>query len=150
MILIMIIVHTLYILALSGTIVSNNLKDLAKHCKGPQRYELFITCGTIISVTMALHRKLLPNPSTTANTITSSSNSSSSNSTRTDNKADNLLSNHELENKLKTTPFTRMIMLFKYLDDEVLKKLNIAIEQINKDALPDIQGIIRRSYVDIV
>ena len=53
------------------------------------------------------------------------------------------LSDRELTEKLLITPFTRMIVLFKYQNDEILRAIGRGLEAINSAALPDIQGTLR-------
>lgn len=48
-----------------------------------------------------------------------------------------------LQQKLKATPFARMVFVFRYDDDETLMRINDAIEAVNMRALPDIQGSIQ-------
>jgi hypothetical protein len=49
----------------------------------------------------------------------------------------------ELQQKLAVTPFTRMIVLFKYLDDDTLRAISSGLNAVNGAALPDIQGTLR-------
>jgi hypothetical protein len=53
------------------------------------------------------------------------------------------LSDLELQKKLTVTPFTRMVVLFKYLDDETLRAIARGLNAVNGAALPDIQGTLR-------
>jgi hypothetical protein len=48
-----------------------------------------------------------------------------------------------LSERLSTTPYTRMVFVFKYSDDETLSAINNAVCNVNMDALPDIQGSMR-------
>jgi hypothetical protein len=48
--------------------------------------------------------------------------------------------NVRLKNRLAVTPFTRMVFVFRYRDNESLRNINAAIAKVNKAALPDIQG----------
>ena len=45
--------------------------------------------------------------------------------------------------RLAVTPFTRMVVVFKYLDDDTLFAIDRAVNRVNTKALPDIQGSIR-------
>jgi hypothetical protein len=49
----------------------------------------------------------------------------------------------ELQVRLKQTPFTRMVFIFRYDDDATLSRINKAVNKVNSHALPDIQGSIR-------
>jgi hypothetical protein len=40
---------------------------------------------------------------------------------------------------LSTTPYTRMVFIFKYSNDDLLEAVNEAINKVNKKALPNIQ-----------
>lgn len=53
------------------------------------------------------------------------------------------LSDLELQKKLAVTPFTRMVVLFKYLDDDTLRAIASGLTAVNSAALPDIQGTLR-------
>lgn len=53
------------------------------------------------------------------------------------------LSDLELQKKLAVTPFTRMVVLFKYTDDETLRAIAAGMNAVNGAALPDIQGTLR-------
>ncbi len=48
-----------------------------------------------------------------------------------------------LRARLAVTPFTRMVVVFKYLDDDTLFAIDRAVNRVNTKALPDIQGSIR-------
>lgn len=53
------------------------------------------------------------------------------------------LSDMELQKKLAVTPFTRLLVLFKYLDDDTLRAIAAGLNAVNSSALPDIQGTLR-------
>lgn len=53
------------------------------------------------------------------------------------------LSDLELQKKLAVTPFTRMVVLFRYLDDDTLRAITRGLNAVNGAALPDIQGTLR-------
>jgi hypothetical protein len=53
------------------------------------------------------------------------------------------LSDVELQRKLAVTPFTRMVVLFKYQDDDTLRAIARGLNAVNSAALPDIQGTLR-------
>lgn len=55
----------------------------------------------------------------------------------------NGLNDVELLRKLAVTPFTRMIVQFKYIDDDALRGVMNGVTEVNSAALPDIQGTIR-------
>lgn len=40
---------------------------------------------------------------------------------------------------LNTTPYTRMVFIFKYSNDALLEAINEAVNKVNKKALPNIQ-----------
>ena len=107
-------------LAVSGT----SKKGFSK--SNPPRHELFIESGTTLDLTASLYRKLIPSPDVKIQTDDSIP-----------------LTERELKDKLLVTPFTRMIILFKYLDNETLLAIDSAINKVNKKALPNIQGTIR-------
>jgi len=120
----------------SATTGTGTLRSQMKY-KGPPRHELFLTNGTFVELSAALHRKLIKSidqqsPGATQEAIDPSGPS-----------ATDMISLRALDNKLKVTPFTRMIVLFKFSDDDTLKALTTGIESINSHALPDIQGSIR-------
>lgn len=48
-----------------------------------------------------------------------------------------------LQKLLESTPYTRMVFLFKYDNDNVLEALNHALNAVNMRALPNIQGTVR-------
>ena len=48
-----------------------------------------------------------------------------------------------LDQKLAVTPFSRMVIVFKYDDNETLDMINDAMQAVNSRALPDIQGTLR-------
>jgi hypothetical protein len=48
-----------------------------------------------------------------------------------------------LDRKLAITPFSRMVIIFKYDDNETLDMINDAMQAVNSRALPDIQGTLR-------
>ena len=48
-----------------------------------------------------------------------------------------------LQERLTITPFSRMVLVFKYDDDETLLAINAAISAVNLRALRDIQGSLR-------
>ena len=51
--------------------------------------------------------------------------------------------------RLAVTPYTRMVFVFKYTDDETLSALHAAVAAVNLAALPDIQGTLRSySFTD--
>jgi hypothetical protein len=54
----------------------------------------------------------------------------------------------ELQSRLDVTPFTRMVIVFRYDDDDTLLQLNDAIAKVNRLALPDIQGSLRSYALD--
>ena len=51
--------------------------------------------------------------------------------------------NKALDRKLSVTPFSRMVIIFKYDDNETLDMINDAMQAVNSRALPDIQGTLR-------
>ena len=87
----------------------------------PPRHELFITSNTSLEFMASLHRKLLPKKKPPRNP----------------------LKDDTLRAKLAVTPFTRMVVVFKYLDDNTLLAIDEAVRKVNLKALPDIQGSIR-------
>ena len=46
----------------------------------------------------------------------------------------------ELSIRLSTTPFTRMVFVFRYEDDDALTAISDAISRVNTRSMPDIQG----------
>lgn len=54
-----------------------------------------------------------------------------------------LVSDDVLQARLAVTPYTRMVVVFKYLDDDTLSAIDRAVTRVNTKALPDIQGSIR-------
>ena len=48
--------------------------------------------------------------------------------------------------RIEVCPYTRMVFVFKYTDDETLSAINAAVSAVNLVALPDIQGSLR-SYI---
>jgi hypothetical protein len=44
-----------------------------------------------------------------------------------------------IEKLLKTTPYTRMVFMFKYDNEEMLEAINFAVNAVNQRALPNIQ-----------
>jgi len=81
----------------------------------PPKHEMFFTCGTTLKLVASLHRKLIAEKTKEST----------------------------LREKLAVTPFTRMIIVFKYLDDDTLQAVDNAIKKVNLKALPDIQGSMR-------
>jgi hypothetical protein len=48
-----------------------------------------------------------------------------------------------VQERLAVTPYTRMVFVFKYTDDETLSAINTAVSAVNLAALPNIQGSLR-------
>jgi hypothetical protein len=48
-----------------------------------------------------------------------------------------------VQERLAVTPYTRMVFVFKYTDDETLSAINAAVSAVNLVALPNIQGSLR-------
>lgn len=48
-----------------------------------------------------------------------------------------------VQERLAVTPYTRMVFVFKYTDDETLSAINTAVSTVNLMALPNIQGSLR-------
>ena len=46
----------------------------------------------------------------------------------------------ELSIRLSTTPFTRMVFVFRYDDDDALTAISDAVSRVNTRSMPDIQG----------
>ena len=46
----------------------------------------------------------------------------------------------ELSIRLSTTPFTRMVFVFRYDDDDALLAISDAVSRVNTRSMPDIQG----------
>lgn len=103
-------------------------------------HERFLECGTHLDIVVQLHRKLShPKPAIDVLLLTSKPNEG--------------ILDAETENyyrrKLKATPYTRMVFVFRYDDDNTLLLINKAISRANLAALPDIQGSLRSySFTD--
>lgn len=115
---------------LDGTLAVTKATKRNINKSNPPRHELFIVSGTNVELTASLYRKLNPNPNMSATFKATLEETAP-------------LSETELKNKLLVTPFTRMIFLFKYQDNETLLAIDEAINKVNKKALPNIQGTIR-------
>ncbi|RYY83231.1 hypothetical protein EON63_11720 [archaeon] len=68
---------------------------------------------------------------------------SSKKSTRKAQESKANLTASELDETLRITPFTRMVIMLPYLDDERVREINRGLEEVNMLALPNIQGSIR-------
>ncbi len=140
----------------NGTMTMKSTTGRAKMSQ-PPRHELFLRSGTNVEMTASLYRKLLPDVSAFENasaattikpgaTLSSSTKLSSSGSAATLAKSDDT---QLMQKKLAVTPFTRMIFLFRYLDDDTLLAISSAITKVNSHTLANIQGTIRSySYTD--
>lgn len=169
---------------LDGTMALNGTAGSTKRTRAvtqPPRHEQFASCGTSISFSAALHRRIKDDPYQ----LVAGSPTKPLHSTNMLNKYNNFhdteptsytpltslkflattgsasalqvfsmtpaevaaqkiqLSEEELAKQLVVTPFTRMVLLFKYNHDDMLWALNDAVEKVNQRALPDIQGTIR-------
>jgi hypothetical protein len=111
--------------------------------KKPPRCELFLTNGTFFSLTAELHRHLHEN----AKQIDSASpfplQLTLASSTKQQRHEARNLDDEQLTVELQQNPFTRMIIVMKYDNDEALDHFNEGLNAINSRALPDIQGTIR-------
>lgn len=133
---------------------------------GPPRHELFFTSGTHVEVDAFLYRKLLlsqeqlyttaklpplsaATPLEDGEMLAMGSDGHPGASSGDEGEEEykegfgDSLSEWELKEKLAVTPFTRMIILMKYMDDETLSAVGESLNKINTRALPNIQGSIR-------
>ena len=110
------------------------------------RHERFFECSTHVQLTTQLHRRILP----------LSGQPQQENQEDVDDEVEyqqrqwqqqrgggDPLSDAELMRRLSVTPFTRMVVTMQYADDDTLRAVSKGIEQVNSEALPDIQGTIR-------
>eukprot|EP01038_Epipyxis_sp_PR26KG_P013134 gene13134-17601_t len=123
-------------------------------------YERFSQCETYLELSVELHRKLQINKiKTVANDHHSEHHTPShhgdshevkSHVVHNDNHVNHNNHSHDLEindlelqAKLKVTPFTRMVIIINYLNDEMVFAINDAINKVNTKALPNIQGTLK-------
>lgn len=123
-----------------------------KKGKKPPHHELFFACGTCVEMKASLYRKLV---------ITDVVDPKSGERLKRDHEkslkndenmlivgeeeAGSSLTDEALKEILMITPFTRMVLVFKYLDDHTLHAISHAMDKVNRKALPDMQGS-TRSY----
>ena len=94
------------------------------------RYEQFFECETRVVMTAELRRRLAAPPPTYVATS-------------------NGAVDEAMARILSITPFTRMIFVMRYNDDETLDAINKVVTKVNLRALPDIQGTLRSySFTD--
>ena len=121
--------------------------------KPPPRHEMFLASNTAVEMTAALYRALIVPPAQPATDLSTASKSPTTNKkkrpsmdkavTDTTEPPPAPLTDQELQKKLAVTPFTRMIVLMKYLDDDTLRAISAGLTAVNSAALPDIQGTLR-------
>jgi len=134
---------------LGGTLTKHTVNVLSKP---PPRHELFLESNTAVEMTAALYRALIeprkavvdPKIASSASKTKLSKSSSSAKVIEQFNEPPPApLTDLELQKKLAVTPFTRLVVLFKYLDDDTLRAITAGINAVNSAALPDIQGTLR-------
>lgn len=137
---------------LDGTLAVNSTMNTQKLLKKiPPRHELFSKFGTYIDLSVELKRKLLDDKTLAeeklvlVNPLGGVKDGKSVELSDTTIPVADLyqLSIDALHKKLAVTPFTRMVVVFKYIDDDTLLGLDEAIAKVNSKALPDIQGSLR-------
>lgn len=128
--------------ALQRAVAARGKQEKPRVIKQPPRHELFLVNGTYLSVTATLHRSLhrevqqvdsaspFPAPLTLS-------------TTNKDIRHEHMLHDDRLQHMLKETPFMRMVVVFRYSDDDTLRMINDGLNAVNSHALPDIQGTIR-------
>jgi hypothetical protein len=99
----------------------------------PPRHELFFQFGTEVKLTAELHRKL----------VSEFAGKQKHAKEKEKEKERGPLKDHALLAKLEATPFTRIVLVFKYLDDATLHAVEAAVRSVNLKAFPNIQGSIR-------
>lgn len=151
---------------LDGTLAGTVTKGGAGKPSGPPRHECFFTFSTHMEVDAYLYRRLqvsketlfmstamLPLPSIAGaaqeekeeEAVSAETDEVKEGEGEGEGQADLgvTLADWELQQKLSVTPYTRMIVLMKYMDDDTLYAIGEALNRINMAALPNIQGSIR-------
>ncbi len=156
---------------LDGTMVARSAggTSSSRTTRQPPPHERFFTSGTCIEMAASLHRKLNVEPPVhmtlrsvesplarsrkNASTLSlqgrrdhlTPPGSSNPSSPKYETTSTDPINDETLRKVLAVTPFTRMIFVFKYMDDDMLHNISDAIEKVNKKALPNMQGS-TRSY----
>jgi hypothetical protein len=102
-------------------------------------HEQFHDCGTRVIMCAELLRKL-HHPKENPSVLVASSAPATDNSSNNDVSPDPSL---DMWKMLQVTPFTRMVLIFKYEDDATLLSILAAMGKVNMKALPNIQGSLR-------
>ena len=122
------------------------LQEIVKAQYVKPRHERFDESGTVIILSTELRRALKhpdPIPKIMHKPAEMESLTKSLSQARLDSTLKLSEEEQRLSERLQLTPFTRMVFVLKFDDDETLLAINNAITKVNSAALPDIQGSLR-------